>query len=257
MHFIRRIVSQKSARLAACVAAALCGFPVAAQTSEPSTNDWKYELVPYAWLPSVSTNLKLGPLPGNITHNSTSVLDALDFAAMASFEARKGNWGGLLDIQYVKLGMPNRFAGGLPGGFTADFEDSMVNMLGFYRVMDAPVSFDLLGGARYVHASTDVTIAPNLPGLERHLEDSVGWWNGVVGVRAIAPVADKWSLMGYLDYGAGSSTSSWQGVAGVSYALSPAISLKGGYRYLSLKRDEGLLNKLDLGGFYVGAGFKF
>jgi len=256
MHCIRRIVSRKSARLAACFAAALCGLPVAAQTSEPS-NDWKYELVPYIWIPSVSTNLMLGPVPGNITRSSASILDALDFFAMGSFEARKGNWGGLLDVQYVKFGMPNQFAGGLPGGFTAEFEDSIVNMLGTYRVMDAPVSFDLLGGARYVHASTNVTIAPNLPGLERQLDDSVGWWNGVVGVRAIAPLADKWSLSGYLDYGSGSSSSSWQGVAGVSYALSPAISLKGGYRYLSLKRDEGLLNKLTLSGFYVGAGFKF
>jgi hypothetical protein len=33
--------------------------------------------------------------------------------------------------------------------------------------------------------------------------------------------------------------------------------LKFGYRVLSYKRDDGVLNKMTMGGFYVGLGFKF
>lgn len=80
--------------------------------------------------------------------------------------------------------------------------------------------------------------------------------DGIVGVRAIVPVGDQWSLLGYLDIGEGSSTSSWQAIAGASYQYSPVTSLKFGYRYLNYGRDDAMLNKAAMGGLYLGAGFK-
>ena len=68
---------------------------------------------------------------------------------------------------------------------------------------------------------------------------------------------DRWSLLGYLDVGQGSATSSWQAIAGASYQYSPTTSLKFGYRYLYYKRDDALLYKAAMGGLYFGAGFKF
>jgi len=53
------------------------------------------------------------------------------------------------------------------------------------------------------------------------------------------------------------SNSIWQAIAGASYQYTPATSVKFGYRVLSYKRDDELLNKMTMGGFYVGLGFKF
>ena len=222
-----------------------------------SADAWQFEFIPYLWAPGISSNLRLGPLPRSTSSvSSTSVLGALDFGAMGTLEARRGPWGALLDMQYVKLGVSRAAAFGSPAGLDVDYEQQIYTLAGLYRVIDSGVAVDVLAGGRYVDAKTDVNIAPNLPGPGLHA--SAGWWNGILGARVIVPVAEKWSLMGYLDAGWGSnSTSSWEAIAGASYQYSPAVSFKIGYRYLSFKRDEGLLSKVALGGLFAGAGFKF
>jgi hypothetical protein len=237
----------------------LAGVPAAAQNLA-SADPWQFEFVPYLWLAGIRSDFKLGPLPGSTVHiKSTTLLKALDFAAMGSLEARKGPWGGLLDMQYIKLGVSNQFLGGLAGGYDFKYEQTLITMAGFYRVVDNPtVQVDLLGGARYTDARGRLDIPPSLRGLGRQFDDSVGWWNGILGVRALMPVGDKWTLMGYLDGGEGSKTSSWQAVLGTSYQYSPTTSFKFGYRYLALDfDDQRFLKKVALGGVYVGVGFKF
>ena len=240
------------------LAAVLTGLPAAAQTSLAAGNEWQFEFIPYLWLAGIRSDLKLGPLPGStVSVSSSSVLQALDFGAMGTLEARKGAWGGLLDLQYVKLGVGNQLAGGLLGGYNVKFEQTIATLAGFYRVLESPVAVDVLGGVRYVDAKTQVDIAPSLRGLGRQIEESAGAADGILGVRTIVPLGDKWSLLGYLDVGDGGSTSSWQAIAGASYQYSPTTSLKFGYRYLSYKRDNGLLDKVAMGGLDFGAGFRF
>lgn len=219
-------------------------------------DEWQFEFIPYLWAPGISSDLRLGPLPrSNSSVSSTSVLGALDFGAMGTLEARRGPWGALLDMQYVKLGVSRSGVFGAPVGVDVDYKQQIYTVAGLYRVIDTRVAVDVLAGGRYVDAKTDVNLAPNLPGPGRHA--SVGWWNGIVGARVIVPLDDKWSLMGYLDTGWGNSTSSWEAIAGASYQYSPTVSFKFGYRYLSFRRDEGLLSRVALGGLFAGAGFKF
>jgi hypothetical protein len=116
--------------------------------------------------------------------SSNSVLQALDFALMGTLEARKGPWGGLLDLQYVKLGVSNQFAG--LGGYNVEYEQTIATVAGFYRVASAPVAVDLLAGVRYVNAMTHVDIAPSLRGFGRRVDGSDGSTNGILGVRRAA-----------------------------------------------------------------------
>ena len=237
--------------------ATLACLPVAAQNI-PSTNDWQFEFVPYLWTAGVRSDLKFGPLPGStVSVNSMTLLEALDFGAMGTLEARKGDWGGFLDMQYIKLGVSKQVAGGLLGGYDVDYVQQVYTLAGTYRVLNGPAAVDVLGGGRYANVKAEVNISPSLRGLGGQIEDSGGAWNGIVGVRALMPLNDKWSLLGYLDVGEGSATSSWQALAGASYQYSPTVSLKFGYRYLSYKFDDRVLNKIALGGPYFGAGFKF
>ena len=142
---------------------------------------------------------------------------------MGTLEARKGAWGALLDMQCVKLGV--ELAGGLLGGYDVKFEQTISTLLGFYRVVDVPVAVDVLGGVRYVDANTRVDIAPSPRGFGRQIDETVGSSDGVLGVRTIVPLGDRWSLLGYLDVGGGSSTSSWQAIAGAGHQYSPTTSL--------------------------------
>jgi opacity protein-like surface antigen len=252
---------------AGALAAAMACQPAAAQSSAPGSdpsaipaNAWQFEFVPYLWLAGVSSDIRLGPLRTRTTNvSATGLLQALDFAAMGTLEAHKGDWGGFLDMQYIRLGVSDQFAAGLLGSFNVRFEEQIYTLAGTYRVYNGPVQVELLGGARYVNDNTKVTSDPSLLGTGFLTQETVAWWNGIVGIRAVAPITDKWSLTGYLDAGDGSGSSSWQAVAGASYQYSPTTSLKFGYRYLSFKRDDPteLVNKMSMGGIFLGAGFKF
>lgn len=252
---MRKSTYSRSLKNAGGLAAALTCLSAAGQTVLPA-DAWQFEFIPYLWAAGVSSDLRFGLTPRSTTHvSSSSVLGALDFGAMGTLEARKGPWGALLDMQYVKLGVSRQPTFGAPLGLDVDYEQQIYTLAGLYRVFDSAVAVDVLAGGRYVNAKTDLNIAPNLPGPGLH--DSISFWNGIVGARVIAPINDKWSLLGYLDTGWGSSTSSWEAIAGASYQYSPTVSFKFGYRYLSFKSDDGLLSKVALGGLFAGAGFKF
>ena len=137
----------------------LAGLPAAAQNLA-SADVWQFEFVPYLWLAGIRSDIKLGPLPGSTVNiKSSSVLGALDFGAMGTLEARKGPWGGLLDIMYVKLGVSNQFLGGLAGGYNLKYDQTVVTMAGYYRFVDNPtVQVDVLGGARYIDAHSNLDI---------------------------------------------------------------------------------------------------
>ncbi|MET0540321.1 MAG: hypothetical protein ABWZ88_01060 [Variovorax sp.] len=251
-----------STALALCgsLGAALASLPATAQTAT-SANAWQFELTPYLWTPGIRSDLEFGALPGRtVSVNSTSLLKALEMGAMGSLEARKGDWGGLLDLQYVKLGVSNQYLGGLAGGYDVTFKQTIATVAGLYRVVSTPgVTVDALGGIRFVHLKTDVNlnIAPTLGGPFRQTEASSDSTSAILGARVLVPVGDKWSLLGYLDIGAGSSNTNWQAIAGANYQYSPATSIKLGYRYLSYKPDDVLVDRAAMGGFYVGLGFKF
>src|SRR5437868_5926096 len=111
----------------------LVDLPAAAQNLADA-DAWQFEFVPYLWLAGIRSDIKLGPLPGNTVHiKSRSVLKALDAGAMGTLEVRKGPWGGLLDMQYVKLGVSNQFLGGLAGGYDLKYDQTLITMAGFYR----------------------------------------------------------------------------------------------------------------------------
>jgi opacity protein-like surface antigen len=252
------VTSRSPAARVAALWTVLACLPAAAQTTMPSTSDWQYELVPYVWLPGIRSDVKLGPLPENtMAVNPRGILSALDYAAMGTFQVQNGSWGGLADAVYAKLSVSNQWAGGLLGGYNVDTTPQMYTLAGYYRVLNGPVEFDLLGGARYTSVKTAVDIAPSIFGLGRQFGDTASAWNGIVGARAILPLTDKWSLTGYLDVGDGGGARSWQAMAGASYQFSPSTSVKFGYRYISFRPDDPVLKQVDLGGVYAGLGFKF
>src|SRR5437773_4488215 len=91
----------------------------------------------------------------------------------------------------------------------------------------------------------------------RSLVKSRSWVDGFVGARIQYPIAPQWSLVGYADLGGGGSNFTWQGIAGVNYAISPTMTARFGYRYLKIDyhRSDFLYN-MATGGFYAGIGMR-
>lgn len=239
------------------LASAFAGLPTAAQVS-PSEEAWVFELTPYFWAAGVRSAVNLGVL-GTQTMDIpvSNLLSALDFGLMGTFEARKGRWGALVDVQYVKLGTSSPSTIGPFGNVDMKYEQQLWTFAGFYRVADDSVVVDVLGGARYIHVNTDVTLptASLLQGPT--LQTSDGWWDGIVGARVQVPLNPQWSLIGYADVGAGGSDLSWQVIAGATYRFSKNTSLKFGYRYFKFERDSAPVTKASMDGPYIGVGVRF
>ncbi len=239
------------------LASAFAGFPLAAQTTIPA-DAWQFEITPYFWASAVGADVNTRFVGTQHLHVPFSDLAShLDFGAMGTFEARKGRWGGLIDAQYVKLGTSKQPLFAPFSSLDMGYEQQIWTLAAYYRVLEGPVQVDVLGGARYLYAKTNVGLSSIFAPVGLHHAESKGWWDGVVGTRVLYSVNDKWSLLGYADVGGGGSNLSWQVIAGANYLYSRTTTFRFGYRYFSFDRNDAPVSKVSLSGPYIGVGFKF
>ena len=274
----------RGAALGAWLAAA-CVVPAMAQTNaaaaEPVASTapapieepgWTFEVTPYAWLAGIKGDVKAGRLPQTSVDMSFSdVFDVLDFAAMGSLEARKQRWGVLLDAQYLKVSesATSSTTGslGVARKASADItiKETVVAAAVTYRLSQGPTLVDAVGGLRYVNIKADATIGASLFAsggqsvagtVSRSAEKS--WTDAYVGVRVQQPIAENWSLVGYLDAGGGGSDYTWQAIAGANYQFSKSMTGKFGYRVLKIDYDKDqFIYDARTQGIYLGLGFAF
>ena len=268
--------------LGACLAAA-CAAPAMAQTTSAVAESvtptapieepgWTFEVTPYAWLAGIKGDVKAGRLPQTSVDMSFSdVFDVLDFAAMGSLEARKQRWGFLFDAQYLKVSesATSSTTGslGVTRKANADItiKETVVAAAVTYRLSQGPTLVDAVGGLRYVNIDADATIGASLFAsggqgvagtVSRSAEKS--WTDAYVGVRVQQPIAENWSLVGYLDAGGGGSDFTWQAIAGANYQFSKSMTGKFGYRVLKIDYDKDqFVYDARTQGVYLGLGFAF
>jgi hypothetical protein len=81
---------------------------------------------------------------------------------------------------------------------------------------------------------------------------------GFVGMRALVPLSERWSLVGYVDVGAGNSNYTFQGIAGVNFKVAKHFVIKGGLRFLIIDAEpEPIELDLKMAGPYLGLGIPF
>ena len=230
--------------------------------SAQGSSEWQFEATPYLWSAAMRGDTQAGNLPR--THVDMSfgdILENLDAGFMGAFEARKGRWGFLLDAIYMKVSdAATSTQGPLTVAADATVKQWMYAGAVAYRISDGPTLVDLIGGARYSKLRVKAVIDASLFGLAGRTErtGNKSWTDGYVGVRVQAPIAERWTVVGYADVGGGGSDSTWQAALGAQYAYSKDVVLKFGYRYLSVDYDKGgFLYDMDSAGVYLGAGFRF
>lgn len=249
---------------AAALAVALAGAAQAAPQEE-----WRFEATPYLFGASLSGATGTSNVRANVDMSFDDILDNLDSGFMAMFEARKGKWGFGLDGVYFKLKDETARTWQGPGGIgsaTGELQATMTEQIyqlyASYRVSDGPGKVDLVGGARYTKLDTDLDLVTTtgglLPGGTRSLSGSRSWWDGVIGVRAVTPLAERWSFVSYFDIGTGGSDISYQGILGVNWQASKTFAVKGGYRYFYQDyEDDGFVWDMAAHGLFLGLGIGF
>lgn len=206
-----------------------------------STGDWTYQATLYGYFPTISGSTVF---PGSAGGGSASVdidtiLDALKFAFMGSFEASNGQWGVLADVIYLDVGgskgQTREFSlgsAGLPAGVSAnvglDLKGWVSTLAGTYRVAQgSPATVDLVAGVRALtlRSSVNWALTGNVGAIvvsERAgSRDSSGQnMDVVVGARGrVRPSDSAWFFPFHLDIGTGESKFTWQAIGGVGYAF--------------------------------------
>jgi hypothetical protein len=255
------------------------------------SSDWKINVMPYVWLPSLKADVKYGPPSGgtataNVSANESDLLNSLEMAFMIAGEARKGRWLVATDYMYLNLGKQeskvtsvdfnpgsgpvNVSTSQIGGSAESSFKGTIWSMVGGYAAISEPhASLDVIAGFRYL--DLDVSSSWNLnttvtspSGSQTFSRSGSAGKSGsdtdfIVGAKGQVKLGQSnWFIPYYADVGAGSSTSTWQLATGVGYAFGWG-DVRLDYRYLAFKQnnDNKVLQKIELGGLALGANFRF
>jgi opacity protein-like surface antigen len=260
------------ARRGTVAAVVLAGLATsAAPAAESQPDPWQFEFTPYLFGAGLDGTTGVGGVTADVGTSFSDILEHLDSGFMAAFEAGRGRWGFGFDGVYFRLTDQKTGSwhgpaglGGATGELEATVTEQIYQLAALYRVYDAAVRIDAIGAARYTRLDTDldlvVTTGPVLPGGTRSLGASASWWDPVIGIRVIAPLAEHWSVVGYADIGGigVGSDITYQVIAGVNWQLSPTFTAKAGYRYFYQDyEDGGFVWDMAAHGLYAGLGIAF
>jgi len=261
-------------------------------SAQSSGDDWKFSIAPYLWFPSLDGDLnsvppRSGGSSPKISIDDRSISGDINFAGlMLSGMARKGKWVIGTDVIYLDFDGEKRTVGtadfDLGSGpiniFTADLnaetDTSLTSwhwaLTGGYTVVQKPkLNLDVIGGFRYLGLDKEtkwqltgtvtgpdgntVTVPRN--GKVKRSEDI---WTGIIGTRGYYRLGEGgWFTNFYADIGGGSSTFTWQGMAGIGYAFHWG-NIQLDYRYMYYDQDDDeLIDNLSYGGPALGVDFRF
>ena len=266
------------------ITAAIFAAPAQAQTAAP-TDQWKFSITPYLWLPNVNGTLKYSMPPGaggspEVEAGPNDYLQNLQAAIMLSGEVRKDRWSVFTDIIYLSFGDEESSVKSI--NFGGSIVSSSVNLAtssslrgtawtlgaGYAVQTGQAVTLDVFGGLRYfsLQATTSWQLEGviNGPGPGQTFPRTGGisagadLWDGIIGVRGRVPLGiSRWSIPYYLDIGTGSSQLTYQWMLGIAYSFKwGEVTLA--YRDLYYDQtDDKLVQDLRFDGPALGATFRF
>ena len=233
------------------------------ETPIPQTVDqdnWQFQFSPYFWLAGLHGTGGVGNRTTNVDESFSDVFDALNFALMGTFEARKGRFISLTDLEYVSVSDEKATPGPLFSTVDAGFKLFIFDQEVGYRLLENPAkgaSLDVVGGARVWRVKTDFEFGAGILPATR-IEGSRSWVDAVGGLRGKMALSQKVFLTGKFDLGGGGSNFTWQVFAGGGYNINSNIALIFGYRVLDVDYNkDNFVYDMNQRGPIVGLGFKF
>jgi len=249
-----------------------CGVNSVAANTGVTADKWQSELTIYGWFPSLDGDLKF-KLPGgggNVSVDTSQILDSLNFVFMGTYEGRYNKWAFGVDLLYMDVsGSENTTANVGPGpGVPVSVSGGLSlkswflsGIVGYDVVQTNKARFTLIGGLRYLELDADVNLSVNGPlpptPPPANINESVGILDGIVGIKGSYMLSEHWYVPYYADIGTGDSKMTWQLFAGIGYMFNWG-DIRLGYRYLEYDQDDDkFLQDLSFSGPLLGVGFRF
>jgi hypothetical protein len=231
-------------------------------------NAWSFHFVPYGWLTSVTGTQTVRGRSTKVNAGFVDIVEKSDtlIGLMGDFEARSGALALYADVVWSNVGVegghirPRSSAPGIAGtvgrNLTLDVQMAIVEVGAAYEVAhQGPLSFDVLGGARYWYQeadlSLDVTRTLDIGGLEISgsrafaRSGSLDWVDPLIGARlryAVAPGHELFLRGDVGGFGVGSKFS-WQAIGAYGFDIGTyqGITFSGviGYRALYVDYGQG------------------
>ena len=257
-------------RVAGFIAALAMLMATGARAADATDDRWQFELTPYLFASGLYGTTGTRGVTADVKMGFDDIVEQLEAGLMGTAELRRGRWGLAFDALYFKLGDQGAKSWRGPlgiGSLTGDLEVTttmhMYQLSAGYRVGQR-IPVDLIGAARYTKIDTElnlvVTTGGLLPGGTRSLNAAESWWDPVVGLRALVPLGERWSVLLYGDvggFGVGSDLT-YQAIAGVNWQFSKHFSAKAGYRYLYQDFEkDGFVWDMAAHGPYLALGIRF
>ena len=244
-----------SARLGAASLALMLGIPTTANAQGAGgAAGWSVEVAPYLWAAGLDGDTAADGVASEIDTDYTFFsLDNLDFALVASVEARKGRWAMLYDAMYVEFSDAFERSPGSEVEVSGGFVETVGSMT---AANGRPL--ELLFGLRYVALEATVDVAPVPRAGARET-----WLDPLVGLTYTHAFDERWSVRVRGDIGGfGISSESSELATSVSaifgWRLGENVTLRGGYRMLQMDFDgDSLVLDATLQGYVVGVGWVF
>jgi hypothetical protein len=245
---MRRTLSRSASALLAATSLVGAGGAVAADGDAPAgmtgDDEWRFVIVPYAWLTSLSGNVTVKERTASVNASIGNVLNDLNIAAFVTADAHKGPVGLYGNVQYANLGSKTT-VGAI--GIKTTTETVIVGFGISYQVG----TWFLDGGA--APNGPTVTVSPYLGGrftylsakLEfqdiRTFKDDVSWVDPVIGLRSRWDLSPRWTIFASGDvggFGAGSDLT-WQtfGTAAYRFGLFGENDTNAFFGYRALAQD--------------------
>ena len=212
---------------------------IGADTPMSQDKNWEFNLAPfYIWGVAIDGYQTAGTNTVPVEVPFSDITDNLDAAFIVHFEGmHKSNWGFLIDVDYLDLSNDVT----LPGPFNmpadVDFDATLAEFSGLYRMINGDHTYDLIAGLRYTKLENKVTTAAG-PTMVDASED---WLDPIGGLRWIWGFADQWSLVARGDiggFGIGSDFAA-QGLALIDWQPFKYVSFLAGYRAIYQDYESG------------------
>jgi opacity protein-like surface antigen len=247
---------RRTSTTAVLISLALFSSLAQGQDNQVGSKEWEVQFTPYFWVADLEGDATLRGRTGPVDVGFSDIWDNLDFGLMGRVEAWQGKWGLYFDGLYMDLGA--EFS--TPQGLVSTDIDFKMIMLEFgigHRLWETQVgeetnqklSFDFLGGGRYMNLKGEVDVITNGPlsGLGLAIGSTFSrreeWVDPIVGGRLRWDIDEKLATVVRFDFGGfgigEGSNLTWNLLAGIDYQLSKNMSLKAGYRIFDIDYDSG------------------
>lgn len=221
------------------VCAALTPRAAAAQQQD----GWTFSLVPlYFWMSELDGRMTAGPVTVPILLEFSQAKDNLAGAFSFHFEAGKGRWGVMTDLNFIKLATNATFAVGPSGGLAVAGDAELDNVMfegGVIYLVNPDRRFGILGGVRTYTLSPKITFSGPAGGATP-IDGSKTSVDGFAGFAFRPRFNEKWALISRADIGAGMADLTWSAVLGLEFRFKTWGSLDFGYKALGIdfKTDD-------------------